>query len=464
MIRCSAPRAWCLCWLLLVAALMPLPAAAAQEQAGAAREAAESETTADPNIPVEDLELLVKPLTQEELVIEADAWLALVKAKVAEISATKIMVRELNRQMAALREAGSSTTQPAGDANNPAEGSLEQLNQEKTALLTRETALVEERTALIDRLRVVLDELEWKGGDAGPYHRYIAAVSGIPIDVADAGATWHAIVGWLRSTEGGIRWGINLTWFFATLVVFWILSHVLARGMRQAVGMTKNKSDLLRDFAVNLTRRLTMLVGLLVAVSMLEVKLGPVIAILGGAAFVVAFALQGTLSNFASGLLILAYRPYDVGDVIKGGGAFGTVESMNLVSTHIKSFDNQRIIVPNNAIWNDMITNVTGLPTRRVDMTFGISYSDDIAKATAILEDILKKHPLTLDDPPPMVKLHELGDSSVNFIARPWVKTADYWTVYWDVMRTVKERFDAEGISIPFPQRDVHLYQAPAGA
>jgi len=191
---------------------------------------------------------------------------------------------------------------------------------------------------------------------------------------------------------------------------------------------------------------------------MLEVKLAPVLAIIGAAGFVVAFALQGTLSNFASGLMILAYRPFDVGDVVNTGGVAGTVESMNLVSTTIKSFDNQHIVVPNNSIWGGVITNVTGKPIRRVDMVFGISYSDDIGKAIEVMETILKEHPLILADPPITVKLHELGDSSLNFICRPWVKTADYWTVYWDVTRAVKERFDAAGISIPFPQRDVHVH------
>ena len=136
---------------------------------------------------------------------------------------------------------------------------------------------------------------------------------------------------------------------------------------------------------------------------------------------------------------------------------------MNLVSTTIKTFDNQIVVVPNGKIWGGVITNVTGSSTRRVDMTFGISYSDDITKTAKILEDIVSKHELVLEDPAPVVRLHELGDSSVNFICRPWVKTADYWTVYWDVTRTVKERFDKEGVSIPFPQRDVHIYQTAKG-
>jgi small conductance mechanosensitive channel len=157
------------------------------------------------------------------------------------------------------------------------------------------------------------------------------------------------------------------------------------------------------------------------------------------------------------------YRPYDVGQVIEAAGMKGKVDSMNLVSTTIKTFDNQIVIVPNGEIWGGVITNVTGSDTRRVDMKFGISYSDDIAKAAKILEEIVSSHELVLKDPEPVVRLHELGDSSVNFVCRPWAKTADYWTVYWDVTRSVKERFDAEGVTIPFPQRDVHIHQTAKG-
>ncbi len=157
------------------------------------------------------------------------------------------------------------------------------------------------------------------------------------------------------------------------------------------------------------------------------------------------------------------YRPYDVGHIIKAGGMNGIVDSMSLVSTTIKSFDNQVVIVPNGKIWGDVITNVTGCDTRRVDMKFGISYNDDINKAQKTLEEIVNAHELVLDSPKPVIRLHELGESSVNFVCRPWTKTSDYWDVYWDITRTVKERFDKEGISIPFPQRDVRIYQTTKG-
>jgi len=165
------------------------------------------------------------------------------------------------------------------------------------------------------------------------------------------------------------------------------------------------------------------------------------------------------LSNFASGMLILLYRPFDVGDVVEAGGVQGKVRSMSLVNTTIMTFDNQALVVPNNLIWQTVIKNVTVQKTRRVDLVFGISYGDDIEHAERVFHEIVDKHEKVLAAPEPMIHLHELADSSVNFIVRPWVRTDDYWDVYWDITRSVKLRLDEEGISIPFPQRDVHVHE-----
>ncbi len=174
---------------------------------------------------------------------------------------------------------------------------------------------------------------------------------------------------------------------------------------------------------------------------------------------VVAFALQNSLSNFASGLLTLIYRSFDLGDMINVVGTLGVVESMNLLSTQLRTPDNQLVVVPNNSVWADVIINVTGITQRRVDLVFGIGYSDDIDKAQTILEKIVTEHKHVLQSPEPIVKLHERADSSVNFVCRPWVKPENYWDVYWDITREVKRQFDAQGVSIPFPQQDIHFYQ-----
>jgi small conductance mechanosensitive channel len=196
-----------------------------------------------------------------------------------------------------------------------------------------------------------------------------------------------------------------------------------------------------------------------VALSQMGFALGPLLAGLGIAGFILGFALQEVLGNFAAGMMILVYRPFDVGDMIEAAGVYGKVDAMSMVSTSIMTIDNQVLIVPNGKIWGDVIKNVTAQKTRRVDMVFGVSYGDDIPKTEKVLADILKEHSKVLDDPEPLIRLHKLNDSSVDFVVKPWVMTDDYWDVYWDVTREVKMRFDREGISIPFPQRDVHFYE-----
>ncbi len=221
-------------------------------------------------------------------------------------------------------------------------------------------------------------------------------------------------------------------------------------------------SQLLRDTLIAWSSRLVMAIGVLVALSQLGFQVGPLLAGLGIAGFIVGFALQDSLANFAAGAMILVYRPFDVGDVIEAAGVSGKVSAMSLVSTTIHTFDNQTLIVPNNRIWGDVIRNVTAQRTRRVDLVFGIGYGDDVEHAERVLLDVISKHPKTLDDPEPMVKVHKLGESGVEFVVRPWARTQDYWDVYWDLTREVKLRFDREGIRIPFPQRDVHLRSTPS--
>jgi small conductance mechanosensitive channel len=209
---------------------------------------------------------------------------------------------------------------------------------------------------------------------------------------------------------------------------------------------------------ISTAANLVLLLGLLFGLAQLGISVGPLLAGLGIAGFIVGFALQDTLGNFASGMLILLYRPYDVGDMIEAGGAFGKVSHMSLVNTTILTVDNQTLVLPNSKIWGDVIKNVTAQRERRIDLVFGIGYSDDIPKAEKVLNEIVESHGKILKDPEPVVRLHTLGESSVDFVVRPWVKTDDYWDVYWDITRAVKMRFDEEEISIPFPQRDVHIF------
>jgi small conductance mechanosensitive channel len=274
------------------------------------------------------------------------------------------------------------------------------------------------------------------------------------------------LVGWSETlwgslVESGPGLFFQLILFLLIVFAFYKLANLAQRLTETALqkpGVTL--SQLMQRMVLLIVRNTILVIGVLIALSQLGISLGPLLAGLGVVGFIVGFALQDTLSNFAAGMLILTYRPFDVGDLVEAGGVSGLVSHMSLVNTTILTLDNQTIIVPNGKIWGDVIKNVTAQKIRRVDLVFGISYTDDIPKTEKVLQEIIDSHEAVLKDPEPMIRLHELGDSSVNFIVRPWVKTDDYWETYWAITRAVKMRFDKEGISIPFPQRDVHLYQA----
>jgi small conductance mechanosensitive channel len=324
----------------------------------------------------------------------------------------------------------------------------------------------------IASLGATADQLDALGVDVSGYRQLLIETTGeVTSDIFDRKVALGLFERWAASAresvvEHGPGLFFKLLVFVFVLAVFRVLANFTGRIVRRAVTASKLRfSKLLQDMFVSIASKAVMIVGFLVALSQLGFQLGPILAGLGVAGFIVGFALQDTLSNFAAGAMILIYRPYDVGDMIEAAGVFGKVSHMSLVSTTILTIDNQTLVVPNGKIWGDVIKNVTAQRERRIDMVFGISYSDDIPQAERILEAILEQHPKVLKDPEPLVRLHKLGDSSVDFVVRPWVLTEDYWEVYWDVTREVKLRFDSEGVSIPFPQRDVHFYrESGAGA
>lgn len=269
---------------------------------------------------------------------------------------------------------------------------------------------------------------------------------------------FHGVVNYLNENVLSIL--LKALMILGLLVIFHYLGKLSSKLLIASIDASRFRpSRLLRNMIQNLSSKVVMFIGIVIALAQLGISLGPMLAGLGVIGFIVGFALQDTLANFASGIMILFYRPFDVGDMVETGTVFGKVKHMSLVSTTILTIDNQTLVVPNNMIWGNVIKNVTAQNLRRVDMLFGVSYADDVPKVERILKEILTAHELVLKTPAPEVRLHELGDSSVNFHARPWVRTENYWDVHWDITREVKMRFDAEGVCIPFPQQDVHLIE-----
>ena len=279
--------------------------------------------------------------------------------------------------------------------------------------------------------------------------------------IADAAAFDWASLPQLLQDKGvdlGIDFGIKA---ITALAIFYI-GKFFIRLIVRAISTVMRKQEVdktLETFICNLVRTTLMVVVIIAAIGAIGVETTSFIAIFGAAGLAVGLALQGSLSNFASGVLIVLFRPYRVGDFIEAAGIAGSVEQVQILTTILKTGDNKQIIVPNSQIMDSIITNYSANPTRRVDMVVGVSYDDDLDKVRATLQELVAADDRILDEPAPTIAVSALADSSVNFVVRPWVNSADYWGVMFDLTEAVKKRFDKEGISFPFPQQDVHLYK-----
>lgn len=245
-------------------------------------------------------------------------------------------------------------------------------------------------------------------------------------------------------------------------IVIYVIGRWIAKLFERIVDKILTKRDVdptIASFVGKFTYIGLLVFFILAALAQLGIQTTSFIAVIGAAGLAIGLALQGSLANFAAGFLLLIFRPFRLGDYIEGGGTAGTVEKIQLFTTQLKTPDNKTVIVPNSGMTGGNIVNYSSKGTRRVDMVFGIGYSDDIDRARTVIEEVIASDERILKEPAPVVAVHELGDSSVNFVARPWVNAADYFAVLWDFTEKVKKRFDEEGISIPFPQRDVHLYE-----
>ena len=553
---------------------------------------AEPISTKDIEIPVDELKLLLKPLTLAELEIEAAAWLQLLKAKVREISDAEIAIKRKNRQfkkeeevVKALEKAkkkleeaeklqknateGSSEYEEASkkveeakealekaqaavqeaeevkekiyedesikkaveaaedqkeeaedqkgreieeeeysedfnkednesdkpDATEEAAEEIEEVAAElkegegsdrapsvetvtekkeeleeaaeklqdkaeedskvKTQLVVNVTELQQQQTAIVDRFKTVLEELNKKGGQSELYHKYIQAISGIEIDVTDTKSMGVRLIGWLESEEGGLRWAVNIIKFLGIVIVSIIISQMMSASIDYAIQRVGETSAILRDFLIRLVKRGGIVVGILLGLTALEVSLGPVFALLGGASFVLAFALQSNLGNLASGLMIMLYKPFDVGHRVEVNGISGKVQSINLASTKIRTFDRKIVTIPNNKVWGDNIINKTATGIRGAILPIRVSMKQNTDWVEEILMEIAKSHELVLEKPKTRTFITEYGEYYIELGLLFYAPEDDYWPVRGDLMRSIKERLEQEGIFLAMPTQNV---------
>jgi small conductance mechanosensitive channel len=382
-----------------------------------------------PDIPAEELAFRLVPLTQDELAALSQEWLQIVRNTTLAIA---------NRQAVM-----------AADPDLRSDAANAELAQ-----------LVAFRSSLFERYTMVVNAFERKGGDPDAVAELRAYRNAVLFDetaLASPRAIAMAFLTWLTRTDGGL----GLIWDLVIIVVALaglVMVARTARGLsRRWLGRVPNLSKLLQVFLVGVVYWLVLTVGFLVVLAALGVNVSPIFAMIGGASFILAFAFQDTLGNLASGLMIMINRPFDEGDYVLVGGVGGTVKTVSIVATTVNTPDNQVIVIPNKNVWGNVITNVTASDTRRIDLVFGISYDDSIEDAQKVMDEVVHAHPLVLKDPEPVIRVHELGASSVNFVCRPWALTTDYWTVYWDLNHQMKDAFTRVGISIPYPQQDIHI-------
>lgn len=252
-----------------------------------------------------------------------------------------------------------------------------------------------------------------------------------------------------------MQWLTSIVLAVAIIVIGRMFVKWLVKLIRKLM-VRADLDPILINFASSIANAVMLLFVFIAALDQLGVNTTSLIALLGAVGLAVGLALQGSLQNFAAGVMMIVFRPFKLGDFIEAGGVTGVVEEISIFNTIMKTGDNREVIVPNGQIYSGAITNYSARDTRRIDMVFGIGYDDDMLVAKQIMEDILKAHELVLDDPAPAVAVSELADSSVNFNVRPWVKSEDYWGVRSDLIEKIKIAFDSNGISIPYPQMDVH--------
>lgn len=427
---------WFLSWIIAAFFAVTLHPAIAQTSASPPADAGVSESITaigeakDPNTSLAKIAIVVVALTAPELSDVADFWQKQLRGQLEETMRINLEIERAGLEMTGLRDELAEKT-----------------------VRTKEIS---------DIYGQVLTAWELKGGsqeDIKPHKDYLNASQWEFARKLDFATLIGLALAWIISWNGGLWFLSRIFGFLLAVWAMLFIARLITRIANRGLKSIESISKLLTDFILKAVYWATFAVGIIFALGFFGVNITPALAIFGGVSFILGFALQETLGNLASGIMLMVYKPFDLEDYVLVGGKTGYVDHMSVVSTRIRTLDNQFITVPNSKIWGDIITNFTASRLRRVDLVFGIRYSDDTELAIKELHELITKHPKCLKEPEAQVFVGELGDNSVNIFCRPWVNPDDYLSVSWDLTGQAKQRFDEVGISIPFPQRDIHIYQ-----
>lgn len=317
----------------------------------------------------------------------------------------------------------------------------------KNQLVVNVTNLQGAQTELIDRFNVVLQALEARGGDIKPFQSYIQAITKTDIDVKDTQSFYPRILAWLKSDQGGLRWLGNIIKFMAIMIGFAIASQILATTVDKTLKMS-NVSKLLRDFAVVSIKRGGFFIGLLVALTALGISLGPLLAVLGGLSFVLGFALQSNLGNFASGLMLMFNKPFDVGDEVKIGELWAWVDSITVANTKLKGFGGQTYTLPNNEVWGSTIQNLTEAENRKIMISLRVSFSQNLEELEQLLLETIKSVPGVLENPAPSTFVWSFEEYYITVYVGAWATKEDYWVAYSETIRRFQKALNKSGIGV----------------
>jgi len=385
-------------------------------------------------LPTGELKMMLRPLSREELEKELQQWMNSLKQLIAQSSKINLQIARMDSAQLESKEASELRGK--------------QLEQRRKELV------------LVKHTRTVIEALEQKGGAASDQQKYVDAVvvtKDVTTTSVDQISAFAADFGvWFKSSEGGDIFFKKITRFVAILLVFGLFAKLAGVVTRRILKRQQRGSRMLRQFIQKTIGFVVFFIGLMIALSSVGVQLGTMLTAAGAGGVIIGFALQDSIANFASGIMIMVYKPFDMDDFVMMDGVKGKVERTSFVSTTLVTIDNKELVIPNRKVWGNTITNYTGRAVRRIDFFFQISHGDDIERASTLLLELASKHESVLGKPEPVVGVNALSDVAVVVFLRPWVKTDDYWPVYWELTKQVKELFDKEGITIPKQELLVH--------